>query len=78
MEEKHKKAEPGVLDISIRKGENDEAYTGGMSFGNTEVLIEALAVLTQRAADMIGVSPLVVNIKVAELIVPPENGSQEE
>lgn len=77
MEEKHRKALPGAVDISIEKGEHDTGYKGGVYFDNTDVLVEALAVMMQRAADILGVPPLAVNVKVGELLIPPEDREDE-
>ena len=78
MEEKHRMATPGELKLSIAKEEGDTAYKGGMTFGNSDVLVEALAVLIQRAADLMGVTVDLVYAKLAMLLFAVEKPKEDE
>lgn len=71
------KAKAGAVQILITKGENDTAYRGSMSFDNSEVLAEALAVTMQQAAVKLGVSIDMLYAKVATMLFLLEDETDE-
>lgn len=65
------------VNIRISKRPKVDHYSGDIQASNTTALIEALAILIQKAADIIGVTPDKVYSVVATVLFADQDGIEE-
>lgn len=63
--------------IRISKRPKVDHYSGDIQASNTKALIEALAIIIQKAADVIGATPAEVYSVVATVLFADKDGTEE-
>lgn len=63
--------------IRISKRPKVDHYSGDIQASNTKALIEALAIIIQKAADVIGATPAEVYSVVATVLFADKDGMEE-